>query len=94
MRHAAGLGYEHWFWSDQHAVATSNMLPTRANRLGTPPNVAFHGKAIDNVETYGRAVYAKQTKKTPKSILPGRKGIYIGWSEANRAHRIMRHYFL
>ena len=81
MRHAAGLKHETWYWSDQHACRSNNILPVTRHG-GKSPHELVHGKKYDlhrHHQTFGCTAYVKNpTHNKHSDDTVGMKGIYLG----------------
>jgi hypothetical protein len=89
MRDAAGLNYNTWWYTDNHAAKLHNSFPNTIHAGSLSPYELVYGykQNLDVFKTIGQRIVVKRQVRS-KSQEKGRVGIYLGQNEALNSHII------
>jgi hypothetical protein len=88
---AARLTSDYWFLADLNAVACNNITPTASNRKHVPPYMAAFERPIEAswLHIFGSPIFVHQFNAKGKLKPRGRKGVWVGFNQGNKSHRII-----
>ena len=88
MRDAAGLNYNTWWYTDNHAAKLHNSFPSTIHGGKSPHELVYGCKLnLDIFKTIGQRIVVKRQVRA-KSQSKGRVGIYLGRNDALSSHII------
>ena len=81
IRDAAGLNYNCWWYTDNHAAKLHNSFPSTIRGGKSPHELVYGDKLnIDKYKTIGQEIVVKRQVRN-KDQSKGRVGIWLGWNE-------------